>query len=281
MRKPGCSLIIATYNWPAALEKCLESVYMQRVVPNEIIIADDGSTLETKQLIDNVIKKSNVPVTHIWHKDEGFQLAKIRNKAFAAASQDYIIQIDGDIILHPHFIEDHLRLSKPGTFICGTRCLLKQELSSEIIAMAKPLALPVRDKRIDKKYNGYRNIPLSYLLYFIQRSQKNTKYVLGCNMAFWKNDLLTVNGYNEEFKGWGKEDNDLAIRLYNAGIKPRVIKFAGIIYHIYHKEASRENFSANETLLKETAAQGIIRIQQGIDQYSYFDMNTLHNSAAP
>ncbi len=267
MSNPTCSLVIATYNWPSALQKCLESVFRQTILPNEIIIGDDGSEEETTLMIEKISAQSPVPVKHIWQKDEGFQLAKIRNKTFAAASYEYIIQIDSDLILHPNFIADHLRFSKKNTFVCGARSLLNEAYSKEILSSTNIPVFSSSDKRIDKRYNCYRNLFLSCLQYLFQRGKNNTKYVLGCNMAFWKTDIVKVNGYNELFKGWGKEDNDLAIRLTNAGVGIRVLKFAGIIYHIYHKEASRNNLQENELLLQQTIDKKIIESPSGIKNY--------------
>ena len=106
------SLIISTYNWPEALQLCLKSVLRQKLMPGEIIIADDGSDARTKSVVDQFKDIAAVPVKHVWHSDEGFRLAAIRNKAIAAANGDYIIQIDGDMILHPYFIKDQHNFSR-------------------------------------------------------------------------------------------------------------------------------------------------------------------------
>ena len=106
------SLIIATYNWPGALDCCLRSVLLQRELPNEVVIADDGSRHDTRQVIDAYRKQMPVPLKHVWHEDEGFRLGMIRNKAMAAATGEYLIQVDGDLILHPMFVRDHLRAAR-------------------------------------------------------------------------------------------------------------------------------------------------------------------------
>ena len=94
------SLIISTYNWPRALYLCLDSVMQQTVMPSEILIADDGSGMSTRDVVKHFENISPVPVRHIWHEDNGFRLAAIRNKAIAASKGKYIIQIDGDLILN-------------------------------------------------------------------------------------------------------------------------------------------------------------------------------------
>ena len=268
MTNPTCSLIIATYNWVPALQISFESILKQSLMPNEIIIADDGSTEETKELIDNYKKKFTIPLKHVWQPDEGYQLATIRNKAFAIATSDYIIQVDGDLILHPQFVGDHINFSKENTFVCGTRALLNEEMTQKLIKEQGTISISTLYQNLKKKYNAFRSKPLSLLNDLWQRSESNIHYVLGCNMAFWKKDLLKINGYNEVFNGWGKEDNDIAFRLTNAGIKLRFLKFGAIAYHLHHKPAVMSSLKANEELFKKSKKDKLTYIKKGIDQYS-------------
>lgn len=263
-----CSLIIATYNWVPALQLSLESVLKQSLMPNEIIIADDGSAGETKKLIELYKKKFAVPLKYVWQPDEGYQLARIRNKAFAIATSDYIIQVDGDLILHPHFIRDHLHFSKENTFVSGARALLNEEITRNLLERQQVISIPELYPHLKKKYNAVRSRPLSLLNDLWQRSGKNIHYVLGCNMAFWKKDLLKVNGYNEAFSGWGKEDNDIAARLINAGVRLRFLKFGAIVYHLHHKIASVSSVAKNEELFKKSKKDRITYIEKGIDQHT-------------
>ncbi len=132
---PSSSLVISTYNWPQALNMCLKSVALQSILPSEVIIADDGSTEATRKLIEQFQQNFPVPIVHIWQPDKGFQLAKIRNKAIAAAQFDYIIQIDGDLILHKDFIKDHVKCTKNGYFMSGGRVLLSAEKTKKIFEL--------------------------------------------------------------------------------------------------------------------------------------------------
>jgi glycosyltransferase involved in cell wall biosynthesis len=195
MHNPSVSLIVSTYNWPEALNLCLMSILEQTVMPNEIIIADDGSAAATTGLIVSYQQKFTIPVTHIWQEDHGFQLSKIRNKAIARASGDYIVQIDGDLILEKHFIEDHINFSRPGTFVSGTRIQMSSALSSRLIKN-NSISVSVFSRGITNFSNGIR---LSLFRSFLAERyrSKDPTYVRGCNMAFWKADLLKVNGYNE------------------------------------------------------------------------------------
>jgi len=268
MINPPCSLIIATYNWAPALQLCLESVLKQSLAPNEIIIADDGSGNETKDLINHYKNKFVFPVKHVWQPDEGYQLAKIRNKVFAIATSNYIVQVDGDLILHPHFIRDHVHFSKENTFVSGTRALLNKNITRKLVEEQRVPSISMLYPHFKKKYNAIYSKPLSLINDLWQRSEKNIHYVLGCNMAFWKNDLLNVNGYNEEFSGWGKEDNDIASRLINAGVKLRFLKFGAIAYHLHHKTASMVSVEKNQELFYKSKKDRITYINKGIDQYN-------------
>ncbi len=265
-RSPTVTLCISTYNWPQALELCLESVLLQTHMPDEVIIGDDGSRDETKVLIDAIKKKFPVPVIHVWQPDDGFRLAEIRNKSFAAATSEYIIQVDGDVVLNKYFIEDHLRFAKPETFLAGGRSMLTEE-ASKMLMQKKNLTKISKEYELKKKHNAFHFLPAAFINYYVQQGKKQAKYVLGVNMSFWKKDLVRVNGYNENFTGWGKEDNDLAFRLCNAGVNVHFLKFAGIVYHIHHKEPVLDKMQYNEGLLQQAILNKEVFVANGLSKY--------------
>lgn len=253
------ALLISTYNSPDYLRLCLSSVLAQRVQPDEIIIADDGSTDSTARVVKDFSLTTRVPVKHIWHEDRGFRLAAIRNKGIAAATSDYIIQIDGDIILHPEFVADHKRFARPGSFVTGSRILLSPHTTTSLLGLApwsKPPQLP----------GGFRCPALTPL--FACLRSRNGMYVRGCHMAFWRSDLLEVNGYNEDIVGWGREDSELSFRLINNGLKKRFIKFAALEYHLHHNEASRAMDAGNTAIMERARAQSVTKVPNGITHSS-------------
>jgi len=264
MHNHSVSLIVSTYNWPQALDICLESILRQTVMPTEVIIADDGSTPDTQKLIALYSKKFPVPLLHVWQEDDGFQLSRIRNKAIAAASGDYIIQVDGDLILEKHFVEDHILFSRRNSFVSGSRVIMGQELSTRLLEK-HITKIKLTTKGLTNVVNGLR-IP------FISRKLEKYKnddvyYLRGCNMAFWRSDLIKVNGYNEAFEGWGREDNEIGLRLINSGVEKRVIKFSGIVFHIYHPEKTRSGLNINDELLHQTAINKLKYCEKGLSQY--------------
>jgi glycosyltransferase involved in cell wall biosynthesis len=264
-----CSLLISTYNWPQALSLCLQSIALQTQMPDEVIICDDGSKAETAQLIQSFQEQFPIAIKHVWQPDEGFQLARIRNKGFAEATGDYCIQIDGDLILHPYFVEDHMRFAKQGYFTTGSRVLLPDAFTKNLFEQNNCRLFTGRVPG-KNKMNGLR-IPLLQPLFglFYKRFGKHKYYVKGCNMAFWKSDLIRVNGYNEDFTGWGREDSELAIRLMNSGIKKRFLKFGAICYHLYHREASREMEQVNIDRMNQAIIQKTVTSPLGLNQYTH------------
>jgi glycosyltransferase involved in cell wall biosynthesis len=262
---PSASLIIATYNWPQALELCLQSVMHQQVMPGEVIIADDGSKEETGKLIEQYKQQLPVPVKHIWQPDEGFQLGKIRNKSMAAASGDYLIQVDGDLILHPQFVKDHIQAARPGSFIGGSRVLLEETFSKQVL-QNKQLRFTYFQEGLKNRLNGLHAPAVARFIETFKK-EKGLYNLRGCNMSFWKKDIVAVNGYDEAISGWGREDTELVIRLYNAGLTRVYFKLQGIVYHLYHKEYDRSSLLQNDEVVKQTIDRKLTRCEQGIHQY--------------
>ncbi len=259
------ALIVSTYNWPDALKLCLLSIKNQTRLPDEIIIADDGSTEETKFLLEDFKKSFDIPLIHVWQPDEGFQLSRIRNKAIARASKDYIIQIDGDLILHKKFIADHVNFAKSGSYATGSRVMINEEFSQKLLKQQQ-IDISIFSQGLSNVSNGIRN---SFLKNYLANRYRisDMYYMRGCNMAFWRNDLLKVNGYNEEFIGWGREDNEIAVRLINLGVSKRVLKFGAVVFHIHHKVTPRSSLEKNDQMLFAAIKNKTVRISKGVDQY--------------
>lgn len=259
----ACSLITSTYNWQEALELLLLSVLNQTVLPNEVIIADDGSREETKQLIASFQRKFPVPLIHVWQEDKGFLLATIRNKAIAVSNYNYIIQIDGDIIINKHFIEDHLTFAEKGHYLFGSRVNIQEHFLPELFSK-KIIDFNIFSNGIKKRGRTVR-IPL--LMNFAKSIDKRSRKLRGCNMSFWKEDFIKINGYNESIMGWGMEDSEMIQRLHNVGIKGKRLKYSGVAYHVYHKEQSKNQTEINNEIEKQTTEQKLTFIEKGINQY--------------
>jgi len=257
------SLIITTYNWEKALEQVIHSVLIQSVLPDEVIIADDGSKSPTKELIREFQKTSPIPIIHSWQEDLGFRAAMSRNKAIAKASNDYLITIDGDIILHPEFIKDHKKHAGKNQFTIGPRVILSEK-TSKLIFNKKMSTVSYFTKGIKNRKNTVQS---SFLSKCFSCKTSTLKGIRSCNMGFWKEDVITINGFNEDFTGWGREDSEFAVRLFNAGIKRKNIKFNAIGYHLYHADNTRNNLEKNDEILERTISDKIFRCKNGLDKY--------------
>lgn len=261
---PTSSVVVATYNWPEALAAVLASLSRQAVLPTEVVVADDGSGEPTRRVIEDAARGFPCPLVHVWHPDEGFKLAQIRNKAVARARGAYVIQIDGDMVLHPGFVADHLDAAAPGRFVGGSRVLLGAEASQRLLGGGPPPGLLGR---------GLRNRPNAVRLPGLGRALAavvpvgGVASVRGGNMGFWRDDFVAVNGYDEAFVGWGREDTDLVLRLYRRGLRRTWFKLRGVAWHLHHKEASRAALGANDALLEAASSSGRARCEAGIDQY--------------
>ena len=259
------ALIVSTYNWPEALELCLQGILRQTRLPDEVIIADDGSGPETQKIVKKYSGSGLFELKHIWQEDKGFRLSEIRNRAVKACESDYLIFIDGDIILHPRFVTDHLRFARSGSFITGSRVLMSQLLTSRILK-GVPFRYSFFSGGFQNRFNAVR---ILFLTQWFKGSEKKYLNVRGCNISCWKSDLLLIDGFDMAFTGWGREDSDLVLRLLNAGKKRIRIKFAAIQYHLYHLQRSRESLDINEKILHEsflekrtTALKGISSLKK-------------------
>ena len=257
------TLIVTTFNWPAALDLTLKSIARQTVAPEEVIVADDGSGPETAEIVERWKGRIAAPVQHLWQPHEGFRLARSRNRAIAAATGDYLIIVDGDMVLHRHFVADHLNAARPGSFIQGVRLLTEAEAADRMLREGS-LDLHVFSRGIRRRRHAVRNLALSRLLFWERMGQSAIR---GCNQAYWKSDLLHVNGFNEAFVGWGREDNEIAARLYNVGIRRRNLKFQALAIHLHHPSRHPQGANPNDAILHQAIERGETWCRQGLDRH--------------
>lgn len=247
-QKASVALIISTYNWPEALELVLKSIARQTSMPDEIIIADDGSSQVTADLIENFRNLYQLPFIHIWHEDKGFRKSRILNKAVKEVKSSYIIEIDGDIILDPDFVEDHRNAAEEGYFVQGSRAMVTAEKSKDILE-SKEINLSFLSSGLCNRFNALHAPTFSWIFQILP---SNPYHIKGCNLAFWKSDYVSINGYNNTFNGWGGEDYEFGARLLHRGIKRKLLKFAALSFHIYHLTNSRRNSDANDVIYRKT-----------------------------
>ena len=251
------SLIITTYNWPQALNLVLSSVLSQSVLPDQVIIADDGSTVTTRAVIEKHQQNFPVPLIHAWQEDEGFRVARVRNLGASLANGNYLIFVDGDMILHRHFIMSHLRHKKSGRFLHGPRVLLSNQLTEEYMTSMGSIKLNPLLKGVTNRLNAIHFTAASRILSGNDQSWRSR----ACNLSIHKDDFAKVNGFNEDFIGWGMEDSELAWRLKRAGIRKYHLRFCGVAYHLGHSQS-------NERTHNEEAARNALLLKKVIDSNS-------------
>ncbi|MEG3591993.1 MAG: glycosyltransferase family 2 protein [Pseudomonadota bacterium] len=250
------SIIITTYNRPEALNMVLRALNKQKNKKFEVIVADDGSDKDTQLMISALENKLDFRIRHVWHEDNGFRAAEIRNKAVLKSTGDYLIFLDGDCIPLPDFIVSHARLSEKGWFIRGNRILLSKKftndaLSTNIKIYKWPKHYWIKQRLLN---NIKRIIPLVSMPNSKLRKIRKKQWVgvKTCNLGVWKKDFVAINGFDENYQGWGREDSDLAVRLINNNINRKEGTFATGVLHLWHKANSRENFEKNDLQLEKT-----------------------------
>lgn len=258
---PATTLVIATYNWAEALQCNLLSVSKQRILPTEVIIADDGSDGRTQAMVSTMREKFPVPLVHVWQEDLGFRKSRILNMAVERSSGAYLIQVDGDVLLHPSFVADHLAAAERGAFVRGSRARLTAGKTEQL------LENPDTDVRYYSTgvYNRLNAIRLPVFRSLGRRKEMKSTNVRGSNLAFWRDDFLRVNGYNNDLNGWGHEDEELAARFINNNIVKKIVKLSAVQYHLHHQELPRSNEPLHRQIIQDTLVTKVKRCLNGYE----------------
>jgi glycosyltransferase involved in cell wall biosynthesis len=270
------SLLVSTYNWKEALALVLNSVARQSRLPDEVIVVDDGSREDTAELLQTIARGFPVPLRHVWQPDEGFRKSRILNRGIAASRGDYIIQVDGDMVMHRHFVADHLSLAQPGIFLQGTRIRTTLEETARLIGGGKPrfswfTDAYYRDDNDRSTYHFGRRHHTLRLPWLARLKSRSSGHPMGCNVSFWRDDLVRVNGYDERMHGYGSEDLEIDLRLQHAGLRRSQIKFAALALHLEHRSVAPPDPAdpdlPNNQLLYASRDARLIRTEHGLDAH--------------
>ncbi len=252
------SIIITSYNQLSTLRLLFRSLERQTHQNFEVLIADDGSSDGTA---DFCLQKSSFDLFFLTQPDEGYRKSKIINEALRHARGQYLIFLDGDVILERHFVQDHLDLKKPDHFVCGRRVelgpCLSQQVTESDVCLGKfdrlhwSILWSAFKKDTTRVKRGWRvsHPVLRKLLRF-----NHPLDLLGSNFSGWKSDVLAVNGFNESIESYWGEDGDLFIRLRNRGKISIGAKSMCVQYHLFHKrrEPDLANIQSYQKLLRNT-----------------------------
>jgi len=252
------SVIFTTYNSPAWLEKVLWGFSCQDDQNFEIIIADDGSTEETANLIREFSATSKIPIKHVWQADDGFQKCRIMNKALQEAKGDYVIFTDGDCIPRKDFVAEHRKNAEPGYFLSGGYFKLPMDISSKISQddILKQNAFDVDwlvKNGLKKSFKLAKLSSTGVRQKILNRLTPTARTWNGHNASGWLKDLIAVNGFDETMQ-YGGQDCELGYRLSHSGLKTKQIRYTAIVVHLDHKRGyvSEEMLKKSDSIKRAT-----------------------------
>jgi glycosyltransferase involved in cell wall biosynthesis len=265
------AVVPATYNRPDALAALFEGYLAQDYANFEIVVADDGSGPETREVIQRYKARAPFRIDHAWQKNEGYRAAMIRNQAVARADADYIIYTDEDCVPLPDFLSRHAQLAEPGWFVAGNRVNTTQAFSERILAEKLPIHAWTLRQWLQCRLRGKINRALPLLRLPDGRYRKlrprRWKGAKTANLAAWKRDLIAVNGMDEGYSGWGLEDSDLVVRLIRAGVLHKSGRCACPLIHLWHRKQDRSRLPENRQRLEEILSSSRIEARIGLAQY--------------
>ncbi|MEZ6932475.1 glycosyltransferase [Aeromonas sp. S16(2024)] len=258
-------VIMSAYNNPVTLSIVLDGYLEQTDKDFCITVADDGSTAEVEDVCA-LYKKKGLLIKHVWHEDNGFRRSAIMNKAISESDAEYIIMTDSDCIPMKYFIADHRRYAEKGRLVVGRRVDLKKDLTDKFVfgdlaatAVNSNLFLMINGVmgRLKRAEFGIR-FPL--LISIIMSRKK--RGALGANMAAWRTDLLAVNGFDNDFIGYGMEETDLEWRLNKVNVLNKTVIGRAVLVHLYHKE--RKGSPDSRVIFENKIKAGIVKVRNGI-----------------
>ena len=237
----------------------------------EVIVADDGSGVSTAAVVNEWARRMSVPLKHAWHADRGFRLAEIRNRAIRLAEGDYCVFLDGDCIARPNFVAAHRALMEPGWFVTGNRVLLSEAMTERALQLGVAAGILESSAMGSAPSDGRRQSCIAAADIAAQQTAQSAAPLKwsgarGSNMAFWRSDLMAVDGFDSGFTGWGREDSDIFIRMIRNGVRRKDGRFATAVLHLWHKEADRSRLQANDRKLDEVLASDRVRAQHGLSE---------------
>ena len=251
-------VIISTYNNPKAIIQILARLSKGSVLPNSVAIADDGSKKSNTDQVKSFIEIIDLKTHYHWQEDHGFRKSKILNEAIKDSEAEYIVLLDGDCLPHRHFVKDHIAMAERGYFVQGRRCFINEKSVTPLLDSKTSFSKLIFSGKVSGLLKSTR-LPLPII-----KRNISMYGILGCNLGIWRDDLIAVNGFDEDYEGWGREDSDLGARLYNLDLQRKMVYGRAVVYHLNHPENSRESLNQNDKKLSETIKSKKIRCSNGI-----------------
>jgi GT2 family glycosyltransferase len=269
------SIIVSVYKDTESLDFILKSLENQTILPNEVIVSEDGDSEEMAEYILKAnVRYSSLKIVHLFQEDIGWRKNKALNRAIIASKCDYLVFIDGDCIPYSTFIEGHLSIAKTGQVLCGKRFELGQSFSEKIRQgelqfselernFLRYLPSLIKDKARHPEDGVYLK-PNSFIANMVHK--RFVRHIIGCNFSCFKNDLLKINGFNEDFVLPSEgEDVDPSWRFRSVGIELYSCRNVANIFHLYHKKRfSEKEGEVNREIMYSNSKQNIFYCHNGI-----------------
>ena len=251
------TIIISVYKNVKVLNRVLESLETQTLQDFEVIISEDGESPEMDAFVRNYTW--HWPMQHLTQEDKGWRKELALNRAIVAAKNDWLIFIDGDCVLHPRFVEMHVRYKQPGVMLAGKRIKLSPELSDRMMSHQQICFFPYLFS-----HRGCRYVEEVFFLNTPKFLRRKVRHLVGSNMSMSRTDLLKVNGFDENYTlpACG-EDYDIEWRMIRSGCKIVSLRNLAVQYHIWHKENWNQQ-EENLTYCRETQARDEYICKNGI-----------------
>jgi len=258
------TIIAITHERPDALALLLRGLARQSRPADEVIVAEDGESPATSACVAREAATLPSRLLHVAQPHRGPRMSRARNRGLAAATGDYVIFIDGDEIPARHFVADHAAFARPGHFTQGSRVLAGPHATASLLERGA-LDLSPFTPDIDRRRHLLRAPALWWLL---ARPSQSEHALKSCNLAFWRQDLVQLNGFEERMEGWGLEDLDLCARAYHLGLWRRDLRLGAGVIHLWHGPPGRLTAdNPNWPVYRETLATRRVRAVKGLDRH--------------
>lgn len=267
---PLVSVVLTTHNSPRALELVLEGYRRQDFTEFEVVLGDDGSREETREVVRRMRALCRFPLVHVWHPHRGhWGKMGIVNRAVLAARAEYLIIGDADVIPRHDYVRTHWEMKRPRCFLAGGDFRLVEEATRRVTVedvrsgrVFDPAFLAGIGQPRTKKFIKLR--PRGVVSRVIDAVNVSPARFSGSNASMWKADFVRVGGYDETFVSSGKDDTEFGVRLWNAGVKSRHVRHNAIVLHLWHGEG-RPVAQANADLLEDTRRTRRVMARQGLE----------------
>ena len=272
-KAPRLSILLATYEMPKHLALVLAALTRQSNRDFEILLCDDGSGVNTREVLASFLprlRSLGIPLLHLWQPNQGFRKCRLLNEGIRRSRGEVLIFLDGDCVPHREFINDHWITREAGTYGAGRRVELSEAASAKLSVekiekgvLDLPSLTLLKDACLGGTEHWNRTIRWGTGRW-IRSALKLDRVVdlKGCNFSVFREDLVAINGFDEAYEGYGREDTDVEIRLRHLGLNLRGMKGIALQFHVWHP---RRGFTpANEELLESARTSRRVRCERGL-----------------